>query len=870
MFFALCFIQTISSQEGEGAIPLDLPVRNSMTFNRFVLNPTFSFVREQNKFIAISNKRELQQVENAPVTYLASFSGRIQENMGVGIGAFQQNFGVLTTFGGIANFAYNAQLQRESNLTFGINVAAYQSGVNMDRVVTNQPDPVLNNIPSNFMFTATPGVNYGTAFFDFGISVNNLVAYNVNASTLLEDDPQQGIQGHIMYTGYTGGYGFFRDSKFSALGQAAFRQETTELTGSIMFTVPRGIWSQAGYNSIHGAFVGLGINLTKEIAIEYNFEKPLGDFSEFGVTHEFTLAYRFANNDYFDFSKEEDMAGLLSFEKKRKKSPKRKKQNLTQEEETALTAAREEQRAKNSARKQAWEAAMEERKQEAAQKEKEQEALAEAQLAAEQAAATEAIAQQEEERLAQLEAEEQARFSAEQKALAEAQEKVRLEAERLAQLEAEEQARLAAEQKALAEAQEKARLEAEEKARLEAERLAQLEAEEQARLAAEQKALAEAQEKARLEAEEQARLEAERLAQLEAEEKARLAAEQRALAAAQEKARLEAERLAQLEAAEQARLAAEQEQLAQTEPVIEATTENTLAQYTDALATSMKSLLEETQSTAANKNDLLQELRDAVAIKDQDLKDLKRENDLSEQGIFSEPKPFKSITEENAAIDLIKINLDEVILTYRKKIEELEALYQQRFAKEGGIDKEFNLYYQNALSQLQAELQAAQREKAQLVSSLQEIAVATDIERKRRIKRAAYNNEDDRFRRDRSTLNSIKQTTEQSSTPLSEADFNFGEAQKSNNVQILKNVANTENGYYLVMAVHNSAEERNTFLRKVIAAGYSGVDFFYDVSRSKYYTYYQRIDRIEDANRIMEAQKNEPFNKQLSLYKIEN
>jgi hypothetical protein len=72
------------------------------------------------------------------------------------------------------------------------------------------------------------------------------------------------------------------------------------------------------------------------------------------------------------------------------------------------------------------------------------------------------------------------------------------------------------------------------------------------------------------------------------------------------------------------------------------------------------------------------------------------------------------------------------------------------------------------------------------------------------------------------------------------------------------------------MAVHNSAEERNTFLRKVIAAGYSGVDFFYDVSRSKYYTYYQRIDRIEDANRIMEAQKNEPFNKQLSLYKIEN
>src|SRR5690606_7650101 len=38
-------------------------------------------------------------------------------------------------------------------------------------------------------------------------------------------------------------------------------------------------------------------------------------------------------------------------------------------------------------------------------------------------------------------------------------------------------------------------------------------------------------------------------------------------------------------------------------------------------------------------HDLLIKLRDLVASKEQDLNDLKKENDLSEQGVYSEPKP---------------------------------------------------------------------------------------------------------------------------------------------------------------------------------------------------------------------------------------
>ena len=85
-----CVMQFSFSQE-DGVVSLAIPVRNSLRFNRFNLNPTFSFVREQNKYISFTNKREWVQFEDAPMTYLASYSGRFSENIGIGVGLFQQN-----------------------------------------------------------------------------------------------------------------------------------------------------------------------------------------------------------------------------------------------------------------------------------------------------------------------------------------------------------------------------------------------------------------------------------------------------------------------------------------------------------------------------------------------------------------------------------------------------------------------------------------------------------------------------------------------------------------------------------------------------------------------------------------------------------
>src|SRR5690606_24161924 len=271
MILFLSIAQLSHSQEENGVVALALPVRNSLKFNKYVINPTFSFVREQHKYITFTNKREWMSFENAPQTYLFSYSGRFNENSGIGVGLFQQNYGVMTTFGGVVNYAYNVVLDRDSNLTFGINLGAYQSGINEGNVVTNFPkDPSLENIPSNTVITVNPGINYGLAFFDFGVSLNNLAAYNFTTSNLIEDNPEQSVQAHVMYTGYVNSRGFFDETKFSGLVRSEFKQDQTVLSGYAMFTVAQGSWARAVYSTLCGHSDGVGFNITSHIAVEYH------------------------------------------------------------------------------------------------------------------------------------------------------------------------------------------------------------------------------------------------------------------------------------------------------------------------------------------------------------------------------------------------------------------------------------------------------------------------------------------------------------------------------------------------------------------------------------------------------------------------
>ena len=281
----------------------------------------------------------------------------------------------------------------------------------------------------------------------------------------------------------------------------------------------------------------------------------------------------------------------------------------------------------------------------------------------------------------------------------------------------------------------------------------------------------------------------------------------------------------------------------------------------------MKDVAKLTEESKAAQNELLKKFDEMVEIKDKDLKDLKEENDLSDKGISVKQKPFKSITAENNALNAIKEDLSAIIKSRSDDIERLKTLYEERI-KTTELD-DVNLFYKSKIKRLSEEQLTAVQTRAQLDTKLETIRLATEYEKRRRIKRAAFDSEDDRYSQDRAMLQNIKRTTVLNGTPFKSEDFDFGEEQ-SNNIQILKNIKNVENGYYLIIAVHNDVKRRNDFVTKVIASGRTDVDFIYDVSTSKYYIYYDKFDSIVQANEAMKSKGKRPYNVKMSLVKIEN
>ncbi len=289
----------------------------------------------------------------------------------------------------------------------------------------------------------------------------------------------------------------------------------------------------------------------------------------------------------------------------------------------------------------------------------------------------------------------------------------------------------------------------------------------------------------------------------------------------------------------------------------------------DREAHAMKSLTKLTEDSNIEQQNLLIKLKDKIASKQQDLNDLKEENDLSDQGIVSAPKAFKSVSSENAELIALQSDIDDVIESQNIKISELEQLYEERLKIVKNKNDSTNVFYLRKIKKLKTEQFKTIQSKENLLNTLKEIKDATEFERNRRIKRAVYDNQEARYLKDRATLNQIKQSTQVSSEILTKDDFDFGE-DLNNNIRIIKNIKNIESGYYLVLAVHSNIEKRDAFLRKAVMAGQSEIDFFFDINTNNYYIYSKKFNDINSANSAMQSIGNEPYNSNLSMVKIEN
>ena len=287
---------TLSAQDGNPYVSYDVPFQNLLKFNRFLINPTFSAVREDKSYVNLFHRSQGAEFNDNNQNYFLSYSGRINDRVGLGVSLYNQQEGVISNLGIMANYSHGIQLGQKSNLSFGVNIPYYVSSFDPDRAVALDDDPILNDATQNSIISFQPGLNLSLGKFDFGVFAQNLVDYNIRTGKSLSEFNEKTFSGHIQFAhNFRNGAGIFEDGRLLPLARARFEANQDPIFGGgLILDLPKLGWLQGGYDQLYGASAGTGFNLNRRLSFGYNFEKNLNrNLTHLGVTHEVSIAFSF-------------------------------------------------------------------------------------------------------------------------------------------------------------------------------------------------------------------------------------------------------------------------------------------------------------------------------------------------------------------------------------------------------------------------------------------------------------------------------------------------------------------------------------------------------------------------------------------------
>ncbi len=265
--------------------------RSFMKFNRFLTVPTFSLLHEENSSVSGLVRYSNVEFNDAPRTYLVSYYGKMQDNIGAGLAVYQQNVGIFKDLGAIFNYAHQLQVGHNSDLAFGFNLTYSRRGADGQKVLSKTTDPTLQNYQDIPIINFQPAVTltFG-GNIDVGVYFENLLDYNLKAKKMVSEFSDKVITGYGAYTYvFENTTGFMEDAMVRVLAMGKKQPDGFGYGVNVIFDLPRIGWLKAVYDKTYGYQAGLGMNISQNIAIGFGYEKhpTLGVTNEIGVVYSF-------------------------------------------------------------------------------------------------------------------------------------------------------------------------------------------------------------------------------------------------------------------------------------------------------------------------------------------------------------------------------------------------------------------------------------------------------------------------------------------------------------------------------------------------------------------------------------------------------
>lgn len=278
----------ISQVENKSTI-VDWRQHNLTQYNKFLVNPTYSTVRNNHRAVSFWSRIQWTGVENSPQTYMLSYAGKVGENSGAGLGLYQQSLGLLVDSGLLVNYSYNVQIAQEVSLAFGVNTTLFRRGLDKNTANAADPDPAVLDNTDDFLLVFMPGLNVSIKNFDIGVYAENLFDYNFNDSNTLTDFSKKIFSGQLGYTKeleYANG--MFLDARWRTMVYGkSLPSEDFQYGLNTMIDLPYTGWMQVGYNNAFGISGGIGVKVGEGISIGIVYENGTSKTNKaFGSTYE--------------------------------------------------------------------------------------------------------------------------------------------------------------------------------------------------------------------------------------------------------------------------------------------------------------------------------------------------------------------------------------------------------------------------------------------------------------------------------------------------------------------------------------------------------------------------------------------------------
>ncbi|GEM_PF-471276 len=265
---------------------------------------------------------------------------------------------------------------------------------------------------------------------------------------------------------------------------------------------------------------------------------------------------------------------------------------------------------------------------------------------------------------------------------------------------------------------------------------------------------------------------------------------------------------------------------------------------------------------------------DVEAIKTKEITDLETSKQL-------EKESYANLIETNKLLQELKRDLANnranyaLIMNKVKQInlEENKIYKKKSRALASGNYK--NLTSKEAIEQLEIDEKNTNLQNDALINELEKLATEKDLAIKEKLQKATFYSEEARAFDDKLALEKLKRYKEKvknntTELPFQEKESQYNLSQNMNLVaiEVIENLKEVANGYYLVVGKYTDAKQRDEKIIEFVNLGQAETSFFYNFNTLSYYVYVKVSTNVANALKFYNLHQNESLYKDLLIVKL--